>query len=192
MKKKGNFKRYNFRWVFLITLWTFFLAAIFSIITESLVSNLDILMAFVVLIFVITVGIIFDTIGIAVAVAQEGPFHAMAANRIKEAKYAIRLVRNAGQVSNFCNDVIGDISGIISGAAGATIVFKLITRYSTFNSVVLSIVLTSMIASFTVGGKAFGKSVAILHHENIIFKISVFLNFLDVNFKIQIFKNTRK
>ena len=122
MKKKGNFKRYNFRWVFLITLWTFFLAAIFSIITESLVSNLDILMAFVVLIFVITVGIIFDTIGIAVAVAQEGPFHAMAANRIKEAKYAIRLVRNAGQVSNFCNDVIGDISGIISGAAGATIV----------------------------------------------------------------------
>ncbi len=192
MKKKDNFKRYNFRWVFLISLWTFFLAAIFSIITENLVSNLDILMAFMVLVFVIIIGIIFDTIGIAVAVAQEGPFHAMAANRIKEAKHAIKLVRNAGQVSNFCNDVIGDISGIISGAAGATIVFKLINRYPTLNAVGLSIVLTSMIASFTVGGKAFGKSVAILHHENIIFRISVFLNFLEKNFKIQIFKNTRK
>lgn len=195
MSRKENesfYKKYNFKWVILISLWTFFSAAIFSVITESLVTNLDILMAFIVLIFVISIGILFDTIGIAVAVAQEGPFHAMAANRIKEAKHAIKLVRNASQVSNFCNDVVGDISGIMSGAAGATIVFKLTSAYPVLNSVIISIILTALIASFTVGGKAFGKSVAIIHNEDIIFKIAVLLNFIENNFGIQIFKSSKK
>ncbi len=195
MSKKeleGVFKKYNFRWVILISLWTFISAAIFSVITESLVMNLDILMAFIVLIFVISIGVIFDTIGIAVAVAPEGPFHAMAANRIKEAKHAIKLVRNASKVSNFCNDVIGDISGIMSGAAGTTIIFKLLDVYPILNGAVFSIILTSLIASFTVGGKALGKSVAILHNEKIIFKIAILLNFIENNFGIQIFKNTKR
>lgn len=189
---EGIFKKYNFRWVILISLWTFLSAVVFSIITENLVANLDILMAFIVLVFVIFIGVIFDTIGIAVAVAQEGPFHAMAANRIKEAKHAIKLVRNAGQVSNFCNDVIGDISGILSGAAGTTIIFKLIDTYPMLNGVILSIVLTSLIAAFTVGGKAFGKSIAMLHNEAIIFKIAILLNLIEKNFKIQIFKNNKR
>lgn len=194
MSKKetvGIFRKYNFKWVILISLWTFIAAAIFSVITDSLVTNLDILMAFIVLIAVIAIGIIFDTIGISVAVAQEGPFHAMAANRIKEAKHAIKLVRNAGQVSNFCNDVVGDISGIISGAAGATIAFKLIEAYPSINGAIFTIILTSLIASFTVGGKAFGKSVAILYNEQIIFQIAVLLSFLENNFGIQLFKNKR-
>lgn len=189
---EGIFKKYNFRWVILISLWTFLSAVVFSIITENLVANLDILMAFIVLVFVIFIGVIFDTIGIAVAVAQEGPFHAMAANRIKEAKHAIKLVRNAGQVSNFCNDVIGDISGILSGAAGTTIIFKLIDTYPMLNGVILSIVLTSLIAAFTVGGKAFGKSIAMLHNEAIIFKIAILLNLIEKNLKIQIFKNNKR
>lgn len=191
-ESEGVFKKYNFRWVILISLWTFISAAIFSVITESLVMNLDILMAFIVLIFVISIGVIFDTIGIAVAVAPEGPFHAMAANRIKEAKHAIKLVRNASKVSNFCNDVIGDISGIMSGAAGTTIIFKLLDVYPILNGAVFSIILTSLIASFTVGGKALGKSVAILHNEKIIFKIAILLNFIENNFGIQIFKNTKR
>ncbi len=191
-EKKSIFRKYNFRWVLLISLWTFFSAAIFSVITDSLVTNLDILMAFIVLVVVISIGVIFDTIGIAVAVAIEGPFHAMAANRIKEAKHAIKLVRNASQVSNFCNDVIGDISGIMSGAAGATIIFKLIAEYPLLNSTILNIILTSLIAAFTVGGKALGKSVAILHNEEIIFKIAVLLSFFESNFGIQIFKNNKR
>ncbi len=74
-------------------------------------------------------NIFFDIIGIAVTTAKEMPFHAMAANKVEEAKYAIKLVKNASQVSNFCNDVIGDISGIISGSLGATIIFKLANIY---------------------------------------------------------------
>ncbi len=191
-KVNGSLKKYNFKWVFFISIWTFIFAVVFSIITESLVANIDILMAFIVLIFVIVIGISFDIIGIAVTAAEERPFHSMAANKIKEARHAIKLVRNASQVSNFCNDVIGDICGIISGGVGTTIVFKLIDKYSLLNGAVLTIILTSLIASFTVGGKAFGKAIALLHSEKIIYKIAVILNFMEVNFRIKILKDGKK
>lgn len=195
MKKKEDdsfFYKYNLKWVFFVSIWTFILAVIISIVTENLVKNLDIIAAFFVLIIIIMIGIIFDIIGIAVTTADERPFHAMAANKIGEAKFAIKLVRNAGQVSNFCNDVIGDISGILSGAAGTTIIYKLIDRYSIMNGTILTIFFTSLIAAFTVGGKAFGKSIALINYEKIIYSISKKLNFLEKNLGIDIFPNKKK
>ncbi len=192
-KEEESFsEKYNLRWVSLISLWTFIMAIVFSIITENLVKNLDILMAFIILILIIFVGIIFDIIGIAVTASEEKPFHAMAANKVEEAKYAIKLVRNAGQVSNFCNDVIGDISGIISGAVGTTLIYKLINTYNFQNGTILSIVITSLIASFTVGGKAFGKSIAMSNYEKIIFQIARVFNFIEKNFGVDIFPNKKK
>lgn len=190
--KNSIFEKYNFKWVFFISIWTFIFAAVFSVITENLVANIGILMAFIVLVIVIIIGISFDIIGIAVTAAKEKPFHSMAANKIKEARYAIKLVQNASQVSNFCNDVIGDISGIISGAVGTTIVFRIIGIYPLLNGTILTIILTSLIASLTVGGKAFGKSIALLHSEEIIYKIAVILNFMEENFRIKIFKDKKK
>ena len=184
--------KHNMRWVIVITIWTFIMAIIFNIITESLVQNLDIFLAFIILIIIILIGIFFDIIGIAVTTAEEKPFHAMAANKVEEAKYAIKLVRNAGQVSNFCNDVIGDISGIISGAVGTTVIYKLISIYDIKNGSVLSIIITSLIASFTVGGKAFGKSVAILYSEKIIFQTAKLLSFLGKKFGLDILPDKKK
>ena len=184
--------KHNMRWVIVITIWTFIMAIIFNIITESLVQNLDIFLAFIILIIIILIGIFFDIIGIAVTTAEEKPFHAMAANKVEEAKYAIKLVRNAGQVSNFCNDVIGDISGIISGAVGTTVIYKLISIYEIKNGSVLSIIITSLIASFTVGGKAFGKSVAILYSEKIIFQTAKLLNFIGKKFGLDILPDKKK
>ena len=192
-KDNGSFaSKYNMKWVIIITFWTFIMAVVFSIITESLVKNLDIFMAFIILIIVILVGIFFDIIGIAVTTAKEMPFHAMAANKIEEAKYAIKLLKNASQVSNFCNDVIGDISGIVSGSAGATIIFKLVDTYDLKNATILSIVITSLIASFTVGGKALGKSIAISNSEKIIFQTAKVFNFLEKNFGLDILPDNKK
>ena len=178
--------KYNIKWVIMITIWTFIMAMIFSIITEGLVYNLDIFLAIIILILIILIGIFFDIIGIAVTTAKEKPFHAMAANRIEEAKYAIKLVRNAGEVSNFCNDVIGDISGIVSGAVGTTIIYKLISIYAIKNGSILSIIITSLIASLTVGGKAFGKSIAMLYSEKIIFQTAKIFNFIEKRFGLDI------
>jgi Mg2+/Co2+ transporter CorB len=192
-KEEDSFSdKYNIRWVIIITIWTFIMAIIFSIITEGLVKNIQILLAFLILIIIILIGIFFDIIGIAVTTAEERPFHAMAANRVEEAKYAIKLVRNAGQVSNFCNDVIGDISGIVSGAVGTTVIYKLINIYNIKNGSILSIIITSLIASFTVGGKALGKSIAILHSEKIIFETAKVFNFLEKKFGLDLLPDKKK
>lgn len=192
-KEDNNFaEKHNMRWVIMITIWTFIMAIVFSIITEGLVKNLNIFLAFVILIIIIFIGIFFDIIGIAVTTSEEKPFHAMAANRVEEAKYAIKLVKNAGQVSNFCNDVIGDISGIVSGAVGTSIIYKLINIYDIKNGSILSIIITSLVASVTVGGKALGKSIAISHSEKIIFETARIFNFLEKKFGIDILPDKKK
>lgn len=189
--KINNFENYNLKWVFAISFWTFLLAICVSLISESIMRNLDIAAALITLIFIILLGVFFDTIGIAVAASNEKPFHSMAANRITEAKYAIELVRNAGPVSNFCNDVIGDISGIISGAAGTFIVTKLVTRYSV-NGAFISVIMTAFVASLTVGGKAFGKEVAINKCNDIIFKVSKVVMLLHTKLGIKILPDIKK
>lgn len=191
-QKSKFFKLYNINWVVKVSIWTFFLAIIFSLIAENVVQNLNIFFAFITLILIISLGIVFDTIGIAVAKAEEKPFHAMASRKIEEAKLAIKLVRNASMVSNLCNDVVGDISGIISGAIGATLVFKIVNTYDMANVVIVTTLMTAFVAALTVGGKALGKAVALLYFEQIVFKIAKILNVIEVTFKIDIFPNKNK
>ncbi|HLR20434.1 MAG TPA: hypothetical protein VK087_00375 [Tissierellaceae bacterium] len=192
-RKDGSkfFNKYNIKWVLTITIWTFILAIIFSILSENLVKNLNLLFAFFTLNIIIIIGIIFDIIGIAITRAEEKPFHSMASKRIKEARIAIYLIRNAGPVSNFCNDVVGDISGIISGAIGANLIYKLIRIYNFKNSTLLSILITASTAALTVGGKALGKSIALIHYETIIIKLSQFINLIENTFKINLVKNKK-
>ncbi|KNF07407.1 hypothetical protein CLPU_17c00320 [Gottschalkia purinilytica] len=186
------FKKYNVKWILSISIWTFALAIGVSLISENILRNLDILMAVISLIGIIIIGVVFDIIGISVAVSDEKIFHSMAANNIKEAKYAIKLVRNAGQVSNFCNDVIGDICGIISGSAGAIIVLRLINQYGFKEGTFVSIVMTGIIASLTVGGKAIGKEIAIYNSEKIIFRVSKIFMFLHTKLGIRVLPSLKK
>lgn len=182
----------NKRWVFIISLWTFIMAVFFSLITDKLMKNVEVFFAFIILITIVLFGVIFDIIGIAVTASDEKPFHSMAANKVKEAKYAIKLIKNAGQVSNFCNDVIGDISGIISGSAGTIIIYKLMHIYDLRDGTILSIIITALIASFTVGGKAIGKEIAMNNSEKIIFHMAKVLNFLESNLGIVFFTDEKK
>ncbi|MBC7087260.1 MAG: hypothetical protein H5T96_02090 [Tissierellales bacterium] len=188
------YNKYNLKWVIPITLWTFIISITLSVFSESLVKRFDLLVAFIILIIIIFIGIIFDIVGVAVTSANEKPFHAMAANKIPEAKIAIKLVRNAGKVSNFCNDVIGDISGILSGAISASIVIKLVETFSLLNITIITILLTAFTASLTVGGKGIGKSIAMNNDEKIVYIMAKFLKLLEKVFNIKFFKekNTKE
>lgn len=190
-KSNENQKKSNYKWVLIITLWTFILSTIVSVVSETILRNFEIVFAFITLILVIVFGVFFDIIGIAVTAADEKTFHSMGANKIREAKYAVKLVRNAGKVSNFCNDVIGDISGIISGAAGTIIVMKLVNEFSISEFTLVSVVMTGFIASLTVGGKAIGKELAINKSEKIIFITSKVIMLLDTKLRIDILPELR-
>lgn len=185
-KKNANNKKYNLKWIFLITIWTFILAIFFSIISANLLRNLDILFSSMILILIVLIGVIFDTVGIAVASANEKPFHSMASNKIYHARYAVRLVRNAVVVSNFCNDVIGDIAGIISGATGTMIILKLISNYGFIKGTIPSIIMSALISSLTVGGKAVGKEFAMNQSDKIILFVARIIMFFDIRLGITI------
>ncbi len=192
-KTRRDMKSYNIRWVVNITIVTFILAVIMSFSSEALLRNVSIYIAFFILIVIVFIGVISDLIGIAVATADDKPFHAMASKKVAAAKYAIRLIKNAGPVSNFCNDVIGDIAGIISGAAGAIILLQVSRMYSGVNTAIYSIILSGLVAAITVGGKALGKEIALKKSKEIVFHVSKVLHWINVNLKIDFIpKGNRK
>lgn len=153
-----NKKRRVNNWVIIVLISTFILSLLFSYISNTAITKLDIIPGIIVLILVILFGIIFDLIGVAVTVANEEHFHAQASKKIKGSKTAIKLIRNSSKVSNFCADVIGDICGVLSGAISAIIALKLTENYGM--SSYFQFIISALVASFTVGGKAFTKEIA--------------------------------
>ncbi len=196
-KKKSNkhfgfLKEYNIKWVINISIVTFLLAIIMSFASEALLRNTEVTIAFTVLIIIIFIGVFFDAIGIAVATAKPEPFNAMASNKIKGSKYAIRLIKNASPVSNFCNDVIGDIAGIVSGAAGAIIVLQIRKIYPMVNMGILSIIISGIVASLTVGGKAIGKEIALKKSKDIVFVVAKILYWTKTKLRINLLPDFKK
>lgn len=127
---------------------------------------------------IIFLGVIFDIIGTTVTAANETPFHAMAAKKIKEAKIAVKMIGNASKVSIIFNDVIGDVCGIISGAVGVVIVAKILQLYPKGNEILIASGISAMIVGATVGGKAVGKKFAITNSNNILYAVAKVVYFI--------------
>jgi CBS domain containing-hemolysin-like protein len=162
-------KKHHLKWVMRTALMTFLLAVLFSLIAEAIMRHVNVVAAFLLLLLIIFIGVFFDAIGIAVAAADEKPFHAMASARIKSAKYSLRLIKNAPKVSNFCNDVVGDIAGIISGTAiGIIIGFLSGSEWTVVQQTYFSIIFSGSVAALTVGGKALGKEFAISKSKEVV------------------------
>lgn len=171
-KKTVESRVSNNRWMITIIFLSFIISTVLSFSSEILLRNVEVLIAFIVLILIISTGIFFDIIGVAVTAADEKPFHSMAARKLTGARTAIFMIRNASRISSICNDVIGDISGIISGTTGAAIAARLIFLTPHHDSLLLTILISSVVASLTVGGKSFGKHYAITQSNKIVYRIS--------------------
>ena len=180
--KKAKATMSHKKWVFFIILWTILLGGSITLLSDLLLKDADVLVAFVILILIITFGVVLDTIGTAVTAASETPFHSMAAKKVPGAKLAVKLVRNADKVSNFCNDVIGDICGIVSGTAGGLIIAKVVKEYSlgemSPEKALLNAAMGALVAAGTVGGKAMGKNIAIKYSNDIVFKVAQLVNMI--------------
>ena len=124
-------------------------------------ANSSLVFAFVILLAIVFLGIVFDIIGMAVATADVKPFHSMAARKVPGAHEAIRLLRNAERVSSICNDVVGDICGVVSGSASATIATLILMNIDTDWPRGISLAMSALVAGLTVGGKAIGKNIAV-------------------------------
>lgn len=178
--KNGDKKRKktkNSKWIFIITILAFVISFVFSLIAELTLPDVSLILGIIIVFLFIIVGVLFDMVGVAVASADEAPFHSMASQKVKGATTAIKLIKNASKVSSFCNDVIGDICGIVSGSAGVTIAVKLAQALS-INSFFVSLFVTALIAAMTIGGKACGKSLAINKSNMILYRVTSFISIL--------------
>lgn len=161
-------KRKNIQWVITIFLMTILISGAISLISDAVMANSSIAVAFCILMMIIFLGIMFDIVGMAVATADEKPFHSMAARKVPGAQEAIRLLRNAERVSSICNDVVGDICGVVSGSASAAIAALVLTNTQVVWPRGLSLLMSALVAGLTVGGKAIGKTVAVKSSTQIV------------------------
>ena len=175
-------KRKYLKWAFMSMGITFSLSMLINIVSESSIKGSPAWVALLVLFAIILIGVVFDIVGTAVTAAEEAPFHSMASRRVKGATKGIMLLRNAERVSNICNDVIGDICGIVSGSTTAVIVGMLFVKGTDF-AFWGGIAVTACVAALTVGGKAFGKGIAISKSNDIVFMVAKALSVFEKDAK---------
>ncbi len=159
------------KWVITIFLVTIVISGTISLISDELMNRSSLAVAFVILLVIILVGILFDIVGVAVTSADETPFHAMAARKVPGAREAIRLLRKAERVSSICNDVVGDICGVVSGSASAAIAVQLLNHFEFSWPTVVSLLMSALVAGLTVGGKAIGKTFAVNSSNTIVYAV---------------------
>ena len=148
------------RWVVTIFFVTILVSGTISFASDAIMDNSSTMVAFVILLAIVLIGILFDVIGVAVTSADEKPFHSMAARKVAGAQESIRLLRNAERVSSICNDVVGDICGVISGSASATIAAQILHNFEFTRESLIPLIMSALVAGITVGGKAIGKTFA--------------------------------
>lgn len=166
----------DYKWIVKITLIAFLISFAFSFASETIIPNVNTMFGVILVLAFIFIGILFDMIGIAVTSSDIKPFNSMSSRKVRGAKLAVKMIKNADKVSSFCNDVIGDICGIISGSAGVIIADSLSNALNV-NEFIITLLITSIIAALTIGGKALGKSYAINKNNIILYKFSKFLSY---------------
>lgn len=167
MKNKG--------WVIKAFLITFLITILISGLSNIIAEKSNIYILVIITILIILLGIIFDIIGTSVLTANEATFHAKASNKIKGARESIALIKKAGNIANFCNDIIGDICGIVSGSMGVMISIYLSNKLN-INISIITLIVSAIISSLMVGGKAIGKNIAVKKCDNIIFIVGNIIN----------------
>ena len=165
---KKNKKNSQSIWVIKVTLLTFCLTAAFTFLSDFAVGGSTLVVAILIVLLLIIINILFDVVAVAVTSCDIAPISAMSARKVPGSKTAMKLVKNANKVSSICADVIGDICGIVSGACGVVIVTKILSSGIGISETILTLAISSIIAAFTVGGKAFGKKLAITHSRELV------------------------
>lgn len=167
-KKKKIQLEPEWKWIATIFGITIGISATMSLVSNEVLSASGMALSFVVLLVIILIGVLFDIIGVAVTAADEKPFHSMASKKVPEAATAIRMLRRADRVSSFCNDVVGDICGVVSGSASAVIAARAVVGMDPGWARLVQLLMSALVAGMTVGGKAFGKSLAMNNSTEII------------------------
>lgn len=177
VRKKKNKKKIIPEWLIWglsVLLLSFVLTVLFSFLAEISVKGSPVYVCVIVLIVLLFMNIGFDILANAIISCLPESFHAMASNKIKGAKRAVSLCKNATKLGSIFADVIGDICGIVSGAAGTALVVYIAANGGSTIELIASIGVSAVIGALTVGGKAIFKHFAIKYNKKIVFGFAKF------------------
>ena len=180
-QKKKQKKNSQLSWIIFLFFLTVAISSLISFASSSVLEGVGIVGAFVVLLLIVFLGILFDIIGVAVMSASEKPFHSMAAKKLPGAAEALKLLRSAEKVSSFCNDVVGDICGVVSGSASAVIAVSALSSLG--SDTVAKLFMSALVAGVTIAGKACGKNLAMNKANNIVLMVSKSLYYIKSLFR---------
>ena len=167
-KKQSKFKKY-FRWPLIVLVMAFTFSMAFGVLSEVALNGAEIAISVVVIVVFLFIAILTDMIGVAVTACDEKNLRAMASRKVRGAKEAIMLQKNADRVSSIFADILGDICSILSGAAGAAVTSALITQTMTdFAGIVVASLVSAIIAALLIFGKALMKRYSMDHSDKIV------------------------
>jgi len=162
------------RWLIIVTLAAFVISMIMSLFSTMALKSVPLLIAILITLAFIVIGIVFDTIGVAVTSGDITVFNSMSSRKIKSGKVGVFLIKNASKVSSICCDVIGDVCGIVSGACG-TVIVTIISQKTNYNILIVTVLVSAIISALTIGGKASEKAFAMKESTKIIKAVSSIL-----------------
>lgn len=157
----------DYKWILSVFLLSFFLAMFFTFISETVISNVSLIIGIIITLVIVFIGIICDMVGVAISTVKVEPFNAMASKKVREAKTALMLIKNKDKVSSIFCDVVGDVCGVITGSAGAAIIASIIVK-SNINVLLVSMIIMGLLSTLTITGKAVGKNIAMRNSTMII------------------------
>ena len=177
-KTKGKKKENLYAWGFFVLFLSFFLTVFFSYLSELCVSDSSVLVGVLVLFVLLVLNISSDVLANAVLSCPVPLFLSMASQKVKGAKRAVSMCRNAPKLGSIFADVIGDICGIVSGSISAALVVKIMALGADVPEIVWSILISAVIGALTVGGKAIFKVFAVKYNTKIVFFVARLTSFL--------------
>lgn len=180
-KSERKKKKHGFRWPLIVLVTTFCLSFTFGFGSQFILGDTSLAISLILLVFFLALAVIADMIGVAATSAEIEPFNAMCSRKVKGAKQALGLIKNAEKVSSVFCDIIGDICGILSGTIGATITLQILGKSAvTVKEVLIASMVSACIAALTVFLKAICKKIAIKNSNKIIFTLGKIINFFRI------------
>lgn len=175
-QKENKFKEY-FGWPLIVLATSLLLSFSFSFISELALNDANIIIAILVIVVFMFISVITDIIGVAVTAADVNPFRSMSAKKIRGAKEAIILIKNADKVASIIADILGDICSILSGAAGAVVTAVLIGNNTDLvQTILIASSVSALIAGIIIFGKAIGKKIALDGCDKIVLTLGKLVN----------------
>ena len=175
-QKENKFKEY-FGWPLIVLATSLLLSFSFSFISELALNDANIIIAILVIVVFMFISVLTDIIGVAVTAADVNPFRSMSAKKIRGAKEAIILIKNADKVASIIADILGDICSILSGAAGAVVTAVLIGNSTDLvQTILIASSVSALIAGIIIFGKAIGKKIALDGCDKIVLTLGKIVN----------------